>query len=127
MTARKAMSPAERTTFAVSLLVLLVVIGLIAVQMLGADRPAAPVAHRDGPVREASGHYFVPVTLRNEGDTTAANVQVTAELTIGEETIEADQTVDFLAGGESEELEFVFAEDPEEGELEVRVTGYQVP
>jgi uncharacterized protein (TIGR02588 family) len=35
--------------------------------------------------------------------------------------------VDFLGGGESQKLTFVFSDDPADGELVISVTGYAEP
>jgi hypothetical protein len=53
--------------------------------------------------------------------------KVVAELTIDGATSSGDQVVDFLGGGESQELTFVFADDPADGELVINVTGYAKP
>ena len=124
---REARTPAEWVTFAVSMLILAFVLGAIAVQIPGSDEPPAPSARVDGEPRQVRGRWFVPVEVVNDGDLTAENVQVTAELLIGDETFEADQTLDFLAGGETQHLEFVFDDDPESGELTVEVAGYRDP
>jgi uncharacterized protein (TIGR02588 family) len=126
MSDRRSRSVAEWCTFAVSCVVLAGLIGLIAVQ-LGPEDPPAPEAHRVGPVRVVGGQHHVRVAVTNEGGATAANVQVTASLVIDGETTEADQTVDFLAGDETEDLVFVFDEPPEDGELVVEVAGYSLP
>jgi uncharacterized protein (TIGR02588 family) len=118
---------AEWTALACSCLVLAVLVGLIVAQ-LGDDRePAAPVAVIDGEPRAIDDLHHVDVVVTNEGDETAANVQVSAELTIDGEATTADQTIDFLAGDEEEELVFVFGDDPAEGELTVEVSGFAVP
>jgi uncharacterized protein (TIGR02588 family) len=127
MSGRDARTAAEWTSFAVSLVVLAVVVGLIGVQMLGSHDPAAPVAEQSDAVRVEGGQFFVPVEVTNHGDATAENVQVSAELTIDGETTDGDQTVDFLSGGEAMQVEFAFDDDPGDGELVVRVTGYSVP
>jgi uncharacterized protein (TIGR02588 family) len=120
-------STAEWTTFAGSCLVLLAVIALIGVQMLEPPSAAAPaVTSSDDPVA-IGGQHQVSVEVTNEGDETAADVQVVAELTLGGETTTADQTIDFLAGSEVTDLVFVFADDPMEGELTIEVTGFAVP
>ena len=124
---REPRTPAEWVTFAISLLILGGVVALIVMQIPGSDRPAAPVARLAGEAREKGQKWFVPVEVSNEGDLTAENLQVAAELVVGAETFEADQTLDFLAGGESQRLEFVFDEDPSKGELTVEVTGYREP
>ncbi len=127
MSGRRSRTTAEWVTFAVSAVILLGVIGLIAVQLTGGQRDAAPKAERVGPVRVIDGQHFVAVEVTNDGDATAANVQVTATLLVDGEAIEGDQTIDFLAGGETEDLVFVFDDPPDDGELTVAVSGYGVP
>ena len=124
---RGARSPAEWVTFVVSCLVLAVVVGLIALQPQSAEEPAGPIAHLSGPATPAPGGFQVPVEVRNDGGDTAADVQVTAELTIDGEVTEADQVIDFLAGDETEDLVFVFLDDPADGDLVVRVSGFSKP
>jgi uncharacterized protein (TIGR02588 family) len=119
---------AEWTALVVSSLVLAAVIGLILVQMRGSTDPAAPVAVVADDVRQVGDRHHVDVTVTNEGDETAANVQVSAELTVdGEVVTTADQTIDFLAGAEEDDLVFVFDDDPADGELTVAVTGFERP
>ena len=118
---------AEWVTFAVSCAVLLLIVALIAVQLVGGQDDAAPEAHRVGPVRVVGGQHFVEVEVTNGGDVTAANVQVNASLVIDGEATEGDQSIDFLAGHETEDLVFVFDEAPSDGELTVAVSGYGVP
>jgi uncharacterized protein (TIGR02588 family) len=124
---RQARTAAEWATFGVSALVLLLVVGLIGLQASESDRPALPRVLTTGPVERQGDRFLVPVEIRNEGGATAEAVQVTAELTVGPDTVEADQTVEFLAEGERAEVVFVFERNPAEGELEVRVSGYTVP
>jgi uncharacterized protein (TIGR02588 family) len=79
-------------------------------------------------VRQVGSRFYVRVEVDNRGDRTAQAVQVVAELTQrGEVVEEAEQTVDFLSGGEVETVEFVFTEDPASGELAVRVAGFLLP
>ncbi|HVF32723.1 MAG TPA: hypothetical protein VM933_06790 [Acidimicrobiales bacterium] len=119
-------SAAEWFTFTVAALVVAAVIGLIAVEIPGSKRPPAPTA-TTGEVEERTGRFVVPVDVRNRGEATAAEVQVIATLVVDGQEAEADQVVDFLSGGEVEELEFVFDDDPRDGDLEVRIAGYQLP
>jgi uncharacterized protein (TIGR02588 family) len=123
---RPARTSAEWVTFVVSCLILLGVVILIAIQLPDGDNPPQPVAEV-GQVRKVGEQFFVPVVVRNAGDLTAENVQVVASLTIDDETTEGDQTVDFLAGEATQDLEFVFADDPADGELDVRIAGYSRP
>ena len=122
----KRRAAAEWVTFAIASAIVLAVIGLIAAQIPGTDLPASPEAEAGEPVRRGD-QYVVPVEVVNGGDATAEKVQVAATLEIGGDTFEADQSIDFLAGGEAAELEFVFDHDPRAGRLDVRVTGFSVP
>lgn len=124
---REKRTPAEWVTLAVSSMILAVVLGAIAIQVPGSDELPAPTARVDGEPRQVDGRWFVPVEVGNDGDLTAENVQVSAELVVGAETFEAEQTVDFLSGGATQKLEFVFDEDPGAGELTVEVSGYRDP
>jgi uncharacterized protein (TIGR02588 family) len=123
---RPARTSAEWTTFAVAVVVLLAVMAAIVVEAVRDHDPARPVA--DVTRTERVGDDFhVAVTLENRGDRAAANVQVVASLEVNGETTEGDQVVDFLAGGDEEELVFVFADDPDDGKLSVDVAGFSNP
>ena len=123
---RRPIQAAEWVTFAVASVIVLAVIGAILLQVPRSVAPAAP-AVEVGRVQERNGAFFVPVVVTNEGDDTAQNVQVNATLTLDDGEVTADQVVDFLAGGEQEELEFVFEDDPDGGELDVVVGGFSLP
>lgn len=69
----------------------------------------------------------MPVRVTNEGDKTAEAVQVVVSLQIGDTVTDGEQIVDFLAGGDEQDLVFVFDEDPAGGTLEVKVSGFTVP
>jgi uncharacterized protein (TIGR02588 family) len=123
---RPARTLPEWATLCGAVAVLLVVVVLIAMQIPGGEAPAAPTAEL-ADVRRVGGSFHVDVVVENGGDRTAADVQVSAELTVGDETFNGDQLIDFLSGGEDVALTFVFGEDPANGELRARVTGYRAP
>lgn len=127
MNRRSGRTAPEWVTFAVSCVVLLVVAATLAIRIVEPREPAAPVATVAGPARMIGEAFFVDVVVRNEGDETAANVQVGAELRVDGSTTEADQVIDFLAGDEAHQLVFVFSDDPGTGDLEVRVGGFSEP
>ena len=127
MSGRTGRTVAEWVTFAVSAAIVLAVVVLLGTGLFGTEDPAAPVARPQGEVREVAGRWFVPVDVTNHGDQTAASVQVLAELTVGDSVVETEQVVDFLAGSETAQVVFSFDEDPQQGELEVRVGGYTEP
>ena len=108
-------------------MILGVLVVLLAVQMVGEDEPVMPTARVAAPELRAGGRYAVPVDVTNEGDITATAVQVTAELTIGDDVFEAEQSIDFLAGDEVESVVFVFDDDPGSGDLVVRVASFREP
>lgn len=117
----------EWIVFGVSALILLAIVtALIVLAFQGSD-PAAPVAEAPGAVRQVGKQFFVPIEIVNEGDESAAQVQVQAELTIGGMTSTADQVIDFLGRGERRELTFVFEDDPASGELAIGVLSFAAP
>ncbi|WP_068400137.1 CARDB domain-containing protein [Kribbia dieselivorans] len=127
MSRQEGRTPAQWVTVAAAVAVLLVVVAVLVGQMLGSSRPAQPEV-AVGQTQRVGSTFQVPVTVRNEGDDTAANVQVSASLVIKGETVaEGDQSIDFLAGGEETEVVFVLPEDPADGALTVHVTGYAEP
>lgn len=120
-------SSAEWITFGVAMFILLGVVGLIIAEAATTHTPPQPVATRAAPDRRDGGRFFVPVEVRNHGDKTAAAVQVVARITVGGREHQADQLIDFLAGGESAHVEFVFEEDPSAGAFSVGVASFQEP
>lgn len=117
----------EWVSFGVALVLVLALVGVFVADLLGEERPADPLARVSGPVQANGSAYQVPVTVRNGGDLTAADVQVTAELSLGSTTLTAEQTIPFLAGGAEKRLVLVFDRDPAGGDLEVRVASYSKP
>jgi uncharacterized protein (TIGR02588 family) len=126
---RPVRSPAEWVAFAVASAVLLFVVGaIVSMWVDGDDRPPHVVVEQEGEIRQVGSTFYVPVTVINRGGRTAENVQVLAELSRDGEVIEdGEQAIDFLAGGETEELEFVFTEDPGSGQFTVRAGSFTRP
>jgi uncharacterized protein (TIGR02588 family) len=122
-----ARSRPEWIVLGVSASILAVVVGVLVALAFGTADPATPTAGTPGRARQVGEQFLVPVEIVNRGDLAAAEVQVVAELTIGGTTTSGDQVVDFLGGGESQQLTFVFADDPADGELVITVTGYADP
>lgn len=126
---RRERSPAEWISFGIALLILFSIVGLVLYSWLKVgEKPAILVLERSGNVRQVEKEFYVPFTLTNDGGETADAVQVIAELRINGEVEEmGEQQINFLAGGEAEEGEFIFSRDPQEGELVIRVASYQKP
>ena len=123
---RRPTTGAEWVTFGVAALIVLAVVGAILSQVSAKSAPPAPTVEV-APAKERDGRFVVPVTVTNEGDETAQDVQVTATLTNDDGETTSDQVLAFLAGGEEEQLEFLFEDDPDDGELVVEVGGYRLP
>jgi uncharacterized protein (TIGR02588 family) len=133
MSSRLPRSRPEWVTFAVSCTVLAVTVALIMSQAVSTPQPAAPVAERRGAVSRLEGRFVVPVKVTNLGDEAAQNVQIVAELQVGDLVETGDQSIDFLSGGESETVYFVFDNDPDavsqldDTMLHVEVSGFTEP
>ena len=118
----------EWITFALSVAVLLLVVGLLVAQLIGGSDPANPeavVVTVD--IEQRGARFAVPVEVTNEGDRGAQSVAVSAELVAGGATTTASQTIDFLGAGETVELVFLFDDDPTAGDLTATVDGFVVP
>lgn len=123
---RTGRTTAEWVTFAIASALLATLAGFVVAEIPGGDPPPAPVAEVRA-VSERGGRFYVMVEVENRGEQTAESVQVSGTLTVDGQEQEGDQSIDFLSGGETEELELVFDDDPADGDLEVRVTGYLLP
>jgi uncharacterized protein (TIGR02588 family) len=117
----------EWIVFGISALVLLAIVAALIVLAFQGSDPAAPVAETPGAVRQVGERFFVPVQIVNDGDESAAQVQVQAELTIGGTTSTGEQVIDFLGRGERRQLTFVFEDDPGAGELAIGVVSFAEP
>ena len=121
---------AEWTTLGISLAIVLGVAGLVTyLYLAGVDRP--PVIEATAgliELRQEGDAYYLPVTIENTGEQTAADVRVEAELVLPDGSSEtAEIEVTFLAGGATSEGTAVFSSDPAEGEVTVRAVSYKVP
>jgi uncharacterized protein (TIGR02588 family) len=124
---RAARSGPEWIIFGASAAIVAGVVGVLVVLAFRTADPAAPTADTPGSAEQIGNQFLVPVDIVNQGDRAAAEVQVVAELTINGTTTSGDQVVDFLGGGETQELTFVFTDDPADGELVITVTGFAAP
>ncbi len=124
---RPARTAAEWTIFGLSSAIILAVVGLLVAQWpTGAATPPTFRATQ-GDVREIDGRYHVPVGVENVGAQAAAGVTVKAELRLGGEVTQAEQTLDFLASDEKGTVTFVFDRDPRRGQLSVAVSAFREP
>jgi uncharacterized protein (TIGR02588 family) len=121
---------AERITLAISTLILVSILGLAGWASIrsGDDLPTIDVDVHLAEVRQTGPDYYIPISITNAGGLTAQDVVVTGELHSGADTPEvAEIIITFLAGGETENAEFIFSTDPREGNLIVRPTSFMHP
>jgi uncharacterized protein (TIGR02588 family) len=126
----KGRSIAEWITFAISLAILISVVGTITwLSFRGEDRPPViTVEVQMDQLRQEESGYYLPVLVRNGGNDTVEDAVIQGELDTGEgqpETV--DLTVTFLAGGEEINATLVFRDDPSAGELTTGVISYKEP
>jgi uncharacterized protein (TIGR02588 family) len=126
---RRGRSPAELVAFAISVILIVAVVGLTAYlsRAKGDNPPVIDAAPRTGEVRHEDDSYYLPIDVTNRGSETVEAVLVQAELNGGGEAQTAELTIDFLASGETAEGTMVFATDPRTGELTVGAVSFLPP
>jgi uncharacterized protein (TIGR02588 family) len=125
----KPQSRAEWISLGLSSFVLAIVVGLVIYLWVSDHKRQPPVLQvTTAKVRKVAEQYYVPFTVTNSGGETAESVQVIAELRAGDTVLEAgEQTIDFLSSQEKSEGAFIFAQDPQQAQLMVRVASYSKP
>ena len=125
---RRARTSAEWVVFAIATAIILVLAGAIGWLWAQPSDPAHVSVQRLGDVRVVDGQSYYSAEVTNHGDETAEAVEIRAELIVGGEVVaEGEQIVDFLSGGKTEELVFVFADVPSGAQIELRVASFKVP
>lgn len=121
---------AEWVTFSVASSILIAIVGLVSFTWIKqpAQKPPVLVINNNKPLRKLNGQYYVPFEVVNRGGQTAASVQVKAELRINGKVEETgEQQIEFLSRKEKETGAFIFSQNPEKGELILRVASYKSP
>ncbi|GFE68814.1 TIGR02588 family protein [Chroococcus sp. FPU101] len=120
--------PAEWVTFAIALLIVLSMIGLVLYTWLTQDKQPPVLSITRSEIRETQGQFYIPFKVTNTGGETAESVQVLGEFLLNGEIEESgEQQIDFLSGGESQEGAFIFTRNPQNGEIVLRVASYKLP
>ena len=120
---------AEWVSLGVSSTLLAVVLGQV-VYLWVSDRHQQPsiLQVSRSEIRESEGDFYVPFEVTNIGGETAESVQVVAELQVDGVVVESgEQIVDFLSSQEKVDGAFVFSQNPQQGDLVIRVASYQKP
>ena len=120
---------AERVSLTISLSIFSLLIILICYTWFtGDDNPPVLSVNKDVKIRQVEQQFYVPFTVSNSGGATAESVEVVAKLLAKNGDIEtARQEIDFLSRKEKRQGEFIFINDPQQGELTVRVASYKLP
>lgn len=116
---------AEWFSLGVSLVLLSAVGGTVVSLWLHPSLKPAEFTVERGEVRAANGHYYLPVTVKNEGDATAAQVTVEGSLDVAPNEEVATTTFDFVPARSDADGVLIFSQDP--SEATVRVMSYQQP
>ena len=128
--ARGGRSTAELVTFAISALIVLVIVGLTTYfHLTGGSDPAIIDVRADLERTYRGGErYYVPVRVANAGQTTAEDVRVTVSLIDDRgERESAGLELRFLPGGASSRGVVSFRSDPRQGQLSIEGVSYLEP
>jgi len=121
-------SPAEWTTFGIATVIVAAIAGLVIWDWLTAqNQPPVLTVSQTGTVRTAKGQFYVPFSVTNSGGETAESVQVMADLQLKGKEETGEQQIDFLSAGETAEGAFIFSQNPQRGELTLRISSYKLP
>ncbi|HSM82701.1 MAG TPA: hypothetical protein VLS96_13505 [Nodosilinea sp.] len=114
---------AEWFSLGLALTLLAGVVGTVISLWLNPSLKPAEFTVEPGAVRTANDHYYLPVTIKNNGDATAAEVTVEGSLEAADEV--ATTTFDFVPARSDAEGVLIFSQDP--SAATVRVVSYQDP
>lgn len=127
MTKKKTDPIAEKIASAISLILVIAVVGFLAREGLRREEPAAfdaivvSVADRDG-------FFYLTASVSNQGRESAEQIRIIAWLGDGEALIEeSEATIDRLPGRSRREVGFVFRNDPRQHHVTIEIEGYQKP
>lgn len=116
-------NPLEWAVFGISLLLVLGVIGVLAMEALHWQNTPAKLKVELGTPEQREGEWCVPVRVSNEGEGLASNVEI--EVSAGEE--KAGLTMDFVPRGTRRQGKVCFPEGIDPKALKGRVLGYEEP
>jgi uncharacterized protein (TIGR02588 family) len=123
MTEQPIRNRAEWISLGISLTLLTGVMATVISLWLNPSRKPAEFTVERGEVRAANNHYYLPVTVKNEGDATAAQVTVEGTLDAAKEV--AATTFDFVPAHSNSEGVLIFSQEPTDATI--RVISYQEP
>jgi uncharacterized protein (TIGR02588 family) len=122
-------TPAEWISLGFATLVLSVIVGIIGYNWLTKSSETVVInIESQAPVKQINGKFYVPFEVENQGGKTAEMVQAIAELKVNGKLEESgEQIIDFLSRGEKVQGAFVFENNPQKGELKLKISSYKLP
>jgi len=128
---KQAAAHASSQTYWLAALGILFVLGSFAMllrESFTGSRPVAEISVRVDEILPSAQGFLVSVKITNAGNATAAALSVEGVLIRGGTTVETSLvTVDYVAAGSERDAALFFANDPRQGELNVRAKGYIEP
>ncbi len=118
----------EWAILVISVAVVVALVGYLLVTGLASGGPAiirAEVSSAEA-ADGSDGGWLVPLTVRNEGGKAAVSIVVEGTATVAGMEESSELTVDVLAADSEVELVLGFSGRPE-GEVQVRVVGFETP
>lgn len=118
----------EWTILAVSVAVVVALVGYLLVTGLSSSGPAmiqaavAPEEATDGP----DGGWLVPLVVQNTGGTAAVAIMVEGTATVDGVEEVSEVTIDILAADSEVELVLGYSAQPDDG-VTVRIVGFETP
>ncbi len=118
----------EWAILAISVAGVVVLVGYLLVAGFSTSGPAlirAEVATAEA-AHGPDGGWLVPLTVRNEGGTAAVSIVVEGTADVSGKEESSELAIDLLAAGSEVALVLGFSGEPE-GEVHVRVVGFETP
>lgn len=117
----------EWIVFGISAVLVLLVLALLANAAAHVEDGPPELHAEAGTPQTKNGWTRIPVTVKNEGNSVASNVEVRVCTGTGEARREAGFTLDFVPRGASRAGAVSFKDTGEPMELECEVLGYEEP
>jgi uncharacterized protein (TIGR02588 family) len=118
----------EWAILVVSLGAVALLVGYLAFVGVSGSGPAMirAEAQADGMAAGPDGGWLVPVTVRNEGGTAAVAIVVEGTATVDGSEETSEITLDVLAAESQVDIVLGFSDQPE-GDVELRIVGFEEP
>lgn len=120
-------NPLEWIVFGVSLVLVVVTIGLLAMAAIHSRGGPARLSVSTGKPVVTDNRIDIPVVIRNDGESVAANVEIRIRIGQGADVQEAGFTLDFVPRGANRKGNVTFQGNNPDIVPESRIVGYGEP